>query len=102
MANPLAQLSSAAGGEAAQAAAADQGQAAHGTASAAGAPGAVIGAGVGSGSAGVGLGLADEGSGLADVADAGPVLAGDDDANGAPDVGSNLMALLSQLAPAGQ
>lgn len=41
-------------------------------------------------------------SGSADVADAGPVLAGDDGGTGAPDVSSNLLALLSQLAPAGQ
>ena len=42
------------------------------------------------------------GSGAADVADAGPVLAGDDSGRGAPDVSNNLLALLSQLAPAGQ
>ena len=80
----------AASAEGAQAAASSQGasqQAAGGTA-AAGQPGAVAEAGMGSGST--------------EVADAGPVLAGDEDANGAPDVGSNLMALLSQLAPAGQ
>lgn len=41
-------------------------------------------------------------SGSADVADAGPVLAGDDGGTGAPDVSNNLLALLSQLAPAGQ
>ena len=93
MANPLAHLSSAAGEEAAQAADGDQGQAAGGTDS--DAPGAVPEADVESG--GLGLGPADVG-----LADAGPILAGDDDANGAPDVGSNLMALLSQLAPAGQ
>ena len=61
-------------------------QAADGTVAAA-QPDAIQGAGVGSGSA--------------DAADVGPILAGDEDANGAPDVGSNLMALLSQLAPAG-
>lgn len=41
-------------------------------------------------------------SGSADVADAGPVLAGDDGGTGAPDVSNNLLALLSQLAPAGR
>lgn len=41
-------------------------------------------------------------SGSADVADAGPVLAGDDGGTGAPDVSNNLLALLSQLAPARQ
>lgn len=91
MANPLAHLSgAAASAEVAQAAASSQDvsqQAAGGTAAAC-QPSVVPGAGIGSGST--------------EAADAGPVLAGDEDANGAPDVGSNLMALLSQLAPAGQ
>lgn len=91
MTNPLAHMSSAAASaEAAQAAASGQGmsqQAAGGTAALI-QPGVVQGAGVGSGST--------------EVVDAGPVLAGEEDAGGAPDVGTNLMALLSQLAPAGQ
>lgn len=91
MSNPLAHMSAAAASaEAAQAAAGGQGvsQQAAGGAAAVSQPGVVQGAGVGSGST--------------EVADAGPVLAGEEDASGAPDVGSNLMALLSQLAPAGQ
>ena len=92
MADPLARLSeAAASAEVAQAAASSQGasqQAAGGTAAAGQPSGAVPGAGISSGST--------------EAADAGPVLAGDEDVNAAPDVGSNLMALLSQLAPAGQ
>ena len=90
MANPLAQLSGATASEVAQAAASSQGasQQGAGGAAAAGQSGAMPAAGITSGST--------------EAADAGPVLAGDEDISGAPDVGSNLMALLSQLAPARQ
>ena len=90
LANPLASLSGA-GAEAtqavAQAAAGSPGssqKAADGTRAAADSD-TTKGAAVGSG-----------------MADAGPVLAGDDRPSDAPDVGSNLMALLSKLAPVGQ
>ena len=86
MANPLAHLSGATASEAAQAAASSQGASQQGAA--ASQSGAMPAAGITSGST--------------EAADAGPVLAGDEDISGAPDVGSNLMALLSQLAPARQ
>ena len=86
MANPLAHLSGATASEVAQAAASSQGASQQGAA--ASQSGAMPAAGITSGST--------------EAADAGPVLAGDEDISGAPDVGSNLMALLSQLAPARQ
>ena len=89
MANPLASLPGAAapGAEAAQAAGTMQGlsQPAGGTAGQAADPNVVTGA-----------------QDSAAAADAGPVLAGDDTATGAPDVGGNLLALLNALTPAGQ
>lgn len=45
---------------------------------------------------------AQEGGAAAALVDAAPVLAGDAGSAGAPDIGSNLFALLGQLAPAGQ
>lgn len=94
MQNPLADLQATLGAAAAPAAAAARGVSASQSAAVGTVvddhPGVVKGQGDGAG------------SGSADVADAGPTLAGDDIARGAPDVSNNLLALLSQLAPAGQ